>query len=385
MHYECEIRRGGPLTIEVKNKLHNLKPIETNFIIYWKSLRAFINCKNPRIEKKTLLKTKPIFLNWTTLEICYESQEEIMPSTLIYDIIKNGLLVKKNVYLKEGGFILFTIENVEVNIHGLQNRCVIELEDPSSAEENLRNLYLQTALTYDLNIDEQYLTCSVENVSHNPFVTPINEYPKVDGERGIIKFYSNYEVFTSNTSSFTLKPPLYKQWGREYSFYLKPITFVAEQVGNTLIFIDLAHSKHFGASVRMKFIERLAERIRKSQLFNSGIIFQGFDVEYIRANITSDGTIYIHGDRLYKTKHLPTVDLKFTSGEMTDRNGVCYKLCTPQDNLITETIYECLLDKNQQVVNIIKPRQDKFFPNSRRVVVYTLMCQYPQKSVNSTH
>lgn len=385
MQFECEVRRRSYLTVAVMKKLRRLKPIETYFIIYWNDLRAYVNCNNPRIEKKTLLKTKPIFLNWTTLEICYESQEEIMSSSMLYDIIKNGLLVKKSVYLKEDGFILYTLENIEVNIHSLQNKCVIELENPSTADDSSRNLYLQTALTYGLNIDEQHLTCSVENVSHNPFVAPTNEYPKVDGERGLVNFYSNYEIFTSNTTSFTLKPPLCKQWGKEYSFYLKNITFVAELVGNILIFIDLAHSKHFGASARLEFIERLAQTVRKAHPSKSSILFQSFDAEYIKSNIKTDGTIYIYNDRLYKTKYLSTVDLRFISSEMVDRNGICYKLYTPDDNLTTDTIYECLLDKEQRVVSIIKPRHDKFFPNTRKVVLYTLMCQYPQKSVNSAH
>lgn len=375
VNYEYEIRRRGPLTPAVVKGLHKLKLVETHFIIYWNDLRAIINCDNPRIEKKTLLETKPIFLNLTTIEICYKSQEETVSMLVLYDMLKNGIIVKKNVYMKKDGFILYTLENMELDINGgHQNKCLIELENPSSTNDSLKNLYLETSFVFNLNIDDRFLVSSVENVLHNSFIPVLQEqrFPKVDGERGLVNFYTNYETFTSNTISFILKPSLYKLWGKKYSFLFKNVTFIAELVGSRLVFIDLAHSKHFGASTRIEFIEHLGREIRKIHSPDGGILFQSIDMEYIKSNINTDGSIYINNDKLYKEKNIPTVDLKFAMGKMIDRNGICYKLCVPYKNLVVSSIYECLLNEDQCVVEVLRPRHDKYFPNTRMVVLSIL-------------
>lgn len=370
MQNEYEIRRSGSLTIELLQRLQTLQPVETHFIIYWNNFRVYIN-NNPHIERKTLLNTRPILFNWITLEICYESIEEPVSILLLYDIIKNGYLMKKTIIIKTEGLVLYMLENLEVNLSGLQNKCVIELENPNSAKDYIKELYLQIAVIYNLNIDDKYISNSVENVLHNPSCSSVNKvkYPKVDGERGLITFYDNYEVFTSNTNSFLIEPPLYKEWGKEYNFYLKNIVLVAEQTSTHLIIIDLALSKYFKADTRIEFIEHLARRIRKKLSVESGILFQSFDIDYIKLNVKTDGNIYITNNKLYKEKYLPTVDLKYISNEMIDRNGICYKLICENHDLINNTIYECILDRDQQIVDIIRTRHDKFFPNSRKTIL----------------
>jgi hypothetical protein len=100
MNIEYEIRRQGTLTPDIIRKLRINKPIDIQYIIYLDDFRPFINRWNPRVEKKTLLKAKPILYCDLTLEIYFESKEETVDLSLFNEMIKNGLLVRKTIYKK---------------------------------------------------------------------------------------------------------------------------------------------------------------------------------------------------------------------------------------------------------------------------------------------
>jgi len=353
---EIEIRRQLRLTPNLnRNFQKHFHVIKTVYIIFFKEYRAFVNY-NPHIESKTVEKTYPIFFD-CSLEVCYVSNETTESLAKLDEIIKHGNLVRKTVYVSMGLLTLYTLEHLEVT--GSYDKCVLELEQPENATEQLKQLYLSLAFRFGLLSDLRLLRFSIENVIHDTKVIPsCVSYPKVDGERGILMFYDGYSVFTSNRESLILNLTFQK----EVMFYLRGIPFVVEYVkaNDCFVFIDLPLSVYFNALQRLMYINKLGQVIN---LKNKRILFQVYDEKYIRENVNIDGEIFIKNDKLYKQKNVLCVDLKFNStiNGMVDRDGGFYITNREYENGV---IYECTLNNDKSIKEVLRPRYDKFYPNS---------------------
>jgi len=353
---EIEIRRKLRLTPNLNRNIRkHFKAIKTVYIIFFKELRAFVNY-NPHIECKILERTYPIFFEYS-LEICYVSTETTESMVQLNKIIKHGNLVRKTVYISKGLLTLYTLEHLEVT--GSYDKCVLELEQPEKAPEHLKQLYLSLAFRFGLLNDINSLRFSIENVIHDTKVIPGSvSYPKVDGERGILIFYDGHNVFTSNRESTILN----LEFQKEVTFYLRGIPFVVEYVkaNNCYVFIDLPLSVYFNATQRLMFINKLGQ---VTNFKNKHILFQVYDDNYISENVKIDGKIFITNDKLYKQKNVLSVDLKYNSilNGMVDRDGGFYITEGKYDNGV---IYECTLNNDKSIREVLRPRLDKFYPNS---------------------
>jgi len=388
---EIELRRQCRLTRETKMKLNKMydKPIEVIYLIYYNQYRTIINGNHPRIESKTLDNSRPYFLKYS-LETCYTSNEllaNIGDVEGLSETIKHGLLAQKSIYVRDGLLTLYTLEYIEVT--ELYDKCILELEQPDDADESSITTYIDISFQLKLlnNLDD--FTISIENVIHNPQVACVNDQtiPKVDGERGILVFHSGYEVYTSNTESVVIKPSIQKTWNSKLCFFLRGIPFVVERVNRVIVFIDLALSRYFNGDLRLAFINMVGAKFRETTPIGHGnqsskanrILFQGYDREYITEHLQTDGKIFIRDGRLYKVKPELTVDLQYNKsiGLMSDRDGGVYEISKDNEQIILENgaIYECILLKDGLIGTILRPRGDKFYPNTRSTVssIYSLM------------
>jgi len=381
MSKEIEIRRQLRLTSELRKLIRSMwkDPIKIEFMICYEQNRVFIN-QNPRIERKTLEFSRPLLLDKIYLEICYDSIETNETIDKLTDALKYGILVRKTTYVQLHLLTMYTLEYLETT--ELYDKCVLELEQPNKASDYIKQLYRALAFLLRLKNEFKSLQYSLENVIHDYSIKYNGKsYPKVDGERGILMFFDGYEVFSSNTESLIIKPPLQNQWPETVSFFLRKIPLVVEHVKmknkNCFVLIDLALSKYFNASIRMEFVIKLASIIRVNICANPAFLFQVYDEIYIRDNINIDGEIFIFNDKLYKHKSIKTVDLKYNNSlnGMSDRDGGFYDLevnvLNSLINLKLEDgfIYECILDNNsRKVTRILRQRLDKFYPNSMLTV-----------------
>lgn len=392
---EKEFRRQCKLTSLVKKKVANIfngTLLREEYVIYFQNTRAIINGK-PKVEKKKLIK-KELALFYTNrsqaIEICYESHEQLLQPVLSNNIIKHGVLVKKSYYFDQNKCVLYTFEVLETSLVGLSmpNKLVLELEEPLTASDDIKETYIQYAIIFELLVDfGGNIIFSIENVRHdsNIKLDCTESYPKVDGIRGTLFFYRGYEIYTSNNKCFILQPSLCSVWGNEVCFLMMNIPFICEldnsSASKTIVFIDLAFANYFSAQQRLDFIVKLGAKVRGKSPSNAStlmlnVFFQGHDVELIRQNCKLDGEIVIHCNKLFKQKNLLTVDLQYLSAirAMVDRDGIVYNYCKKKfKDLKNNKIYECVLDEAfnncRRIKTVLKVRRDKFYPNSRDTVL----------------
>lgn len=377
---ELEVRRQVYLTEELKLKVIGEfeRPEKEVYIIFFGKKRAILNGV-PRIEKKICKAIKPIIIfsgAVQSIEISYISEEYQALPIITNSMIKHGVLVKKSYYFIKESCVLYTLENLEVTLQSLQlhDKLVLELENPLTASEDMKAIFINYVFMFQLEFDPKHLNVSVEEVKFDPNITVSDAvFPKVDGERGIVYIYDEFENFTSNTESYILSPSLRTIFGDKICFFLKNIPIIVEKVGSILVIIDLALAEHFNANERLDFIFRLGKFVRTINLVSSKdsyVFFQGYDVKSIRENCKLDGEIVIFKDELFKIKTCLTVDLQYLSScaGMVDNNNILYKVKVSTDNLVNKKIYECVIGNDNIVNCIYRIRNDKFFPNSRSTV-----------------
>lgn len=363
---EREIRRSARFS--KMNKYIALKSITTEYIIFNANIRY--NVTRNKIEKKERLWKEYICLDNRSIEICYVSQETEI-TCHVPGLIEYGSLCLKKIYHVEDNLILYSLHYLD-NFINDYDKLIIELEYPYQGFETFSKMCFMYKLHYD-SIPEP-----IEGVIETRL--PVNMQPKfvlpkIDGYRGRFNVYNSYAIFNGETISFVVDK-LHNIWGKELCFSLKNIDFVGEYVKPYLVIIDIANNK-INALARFNVILNLAKTVRISipVTHKSNIIFQGYDVQFIRENISTDGQILIYDkDRIYKRKNSPNIiDLQcFSDDIFLDSDGILYNLPSAVIGVkyVKNMIYECkLICNNTRTITPIKERNDKFKPNSRFTVL----------------
>ena len=196
---------------------------------------------------------------------------------------------------------------------------------------------------------------------------------KLDGALATLKFYDHHFVLTDNvrkSDSFPHSLP------KNISHRLKDFSFIVESdlyesyfstpnKPKPMAIIDL-HTSAFSAVERMNIIQKL--KIFASKPLREYFIF--FQGEKIKSDNASSDIFYPNKSLSYLNSKLIQYLKKHFIFFIKKNTNI-----TPSQNkfeLYHGKIYEVYIDKNYNIKEILKPRHDKIYPNSRKCIEYII-------------
>lgn len=310
---------------------------------------------NPRediysIQYKKRQSAQLVFLKETmTLEASYTSLEGVIHANNPLAIKKNdntliGVasfldskdLSVKTTYLKYKN-ILTLYQRVGVDDYSKAHPFILELEDQ---EPYAAQLYLETAWRLDAKlptaISEEYLVLppKFKPIYHSKELEKATILPKLDGYPATLRFYETHFIISNSMRSdsfpHNLSPRDYHVI-KDYRFLVESELYQCPHPPNAMAIIDIQTGAAFTAKGRYEIIQQL--KTKYQNVFCKLNIF--FNSEQFTSQLSGNGT-----------KRKRTDDLELRDGK----------------------IYEVLLNKEHQVVKIIRERKDKLKPNSGKLI-----------------
>ena len=195
---------------------------------------------------------------------------------------------------------------------------------------------------------------------------------KLDGVLATLKFYNSHFVVSNNLKSESFPHSLPK----EIIHRLKDFSFMVESELYDSIFssfdkpkpmaiIDL-HTSSFSAIERMDIIQKIKKEMAKP-LQEYFIFFQG---EQLFNNNNNNNNIF------YPNKSINYLNSRLI--EYLKKNFIVFIKSNNNNSQLNNfelkhgKIYEVYINKQYKIESILKPRNDKIFPNSRKCVDYVV-------------
>ena len=251
----------------------------------------------------------------------------------------------KTTYLKYTNLVTL-YQRVGVDDYSKSYPFILELEENDDACEGEKQLalqlYLETAWRLDAKlpnfISENYLVLPSK---YKPIysnqkrkVEAVISLPKLDGYPATLRFYETHFVVSNSMTSYSISHNFSQRDYyviKDYKFLVESELYDCSRAPNAMAIIDIQTGDAFTAKTRYEIIQLLKDKYQ--DLFSKYNIF--FNSEKYTLSLS------VNGIKRKKTDNL----------ELKDGH-----------------IYEVLLNKNHQVIDIIRERKDKLRPNSGKLV-----------------
>ena len=291
----------------------------------------------------------------------------------------------KTMYLNDNeGTVLY--QRIVIDDYKNPQPFILEHEFENNNDDNNKSSlkrYFEISCLLSAKLPHHLINNGYSNVSSKPIHDNDEDndkqcfsysFFKLDGVLATLKFYSHHFVVTNNIKSESFPHSLPKHLThrlKDFSFMVESelyeSMFTAINKPKPMAIIDL-HISSFLAIERMNILQKL-KKIMAKPLQEYFIFFQGKEI-----NDNNDIILYPNKSLTYLNSRLNEYIKKhfiaFVKSSSNDDNNNNNNNNNSNNNNILEhgKIYEVFIDKNFNIKNVLKPRYDKIYPNSRKCI-----------------